>query len=116
MQAALSRAPQQYLFAACSQADAAVAPHPDAPSFRAMTEGNPVYIDDALEASFAGTRNLAQAAARSARPFRSLLSLPLLREGRGIGTINLAWADIRPFPADRIDALRAFADQAVIAM
>ena len=93
-----------------------IAPHPDASSFRAMAEGRPVYVEDALEAAFEGTRKLAMAAARSARPFRSLLSLPLLREGRGVGSINLCWAEVRPYPADRIDALRAFADQAVIAI
>ncbi len=93
-----------------------IAPHPDAASFRAMAEGRPVFIEDALEAAFEGTRRLAVATARSGYPFRSLLSLPLLREGRGIGTINLCWAEVRPYPVARLDALRAFADQAVIAM
>ena len=87
------------------------APHPDSPSTRAITERHPVYIEDAFEASYRGTRELARAA-----PFRSLLSLPLLREGRGIGTINLTWPDVRPFPADRIEVLKTFADQAVIAI
>jgi GAF domain-containing protein len=87
------------------------APHPDSPSTRAITERHPVYIEDAFEASYRGTRELARAA-----PYRSLLSLPLLREGRGIGTINLTWPDVRPFPADRIEVLKTFADQAVIAI
>ncbi len=87
------------------------APHPDSPSTRAITERHPVYIEDAFEASYRGTRELARAA-----PYRSLLSLPLLREGRGIGTINLTWPDVRPFPADRIELLKTFADQAVIAI
>jgi two-component system, NtrC family, sensor kinase len=87
------------------------APDPDSPSTRAITEHHPVYIEDAFEASYRGTRELARAG-----PFRSLLSLPLLREGRGIGTINLTWADVRPFPADRIEVLKTFADQAVIAI
>src|SRR5262245_26241962 len=41
-----------------------IAPHPDAPSFRAMAERTPVYVEDALKAAFAGTRNLAEAAGR----------------------------------------------------
>src|SRR5215470_5477130 len=86
-------------------------PDPDAPSTRAITERKPVYIEDAFEAAYRGTRELARAA-----PYRSLLSLPLLREGRGIGTINLCWPDVRPFPADRIEVLQIFADQAVIAI
>src|SRR5262245_19992235 len=87
------------------------APDPDSPSTQAITERHPVYIADAFEASYRGTRELARAG-----PFRSLLTLPLLREGRGIGTINLTWADVRPFPADRIEVLKTFADQAVIAI
>ena len=87
------------------------APHPDSPSTRAITERYPVYVEDAFEASYRGTRELARAA-----PYRSLLSLPLLREGRGIGTINLTWPDVRLFPADRIEVLKTFADQAVIAI
>jgi len=87
------------------------APHPDSPSTKAITERQPIYIEDAFEASYSGTRDIARAV-----PFRSLLTLPMLREGRGIGTISLVWADVRPFPADRIEVLQTFADQAVIAV
>src|SRR5262245_14947524 len=87
------------------------APDPDSPSTQAITERHPVYIEDAFEASYRRSRELARA-----EPSRSLLTLPPLREGRGIGTINLTWADVRPFPADRIKVLKTFADQAVIAI
>jgi signal transduction histidine kinase len=48
---------------------------------------------------------------------RSLLSVPMLREGSPIGTINVhAWGTPRPFSDKKIGLLQTFADQAVIAI
>jgi len=46
----------------------------------------------------------------------SLISAPMLWQGRGIGTIDLVRSPPRPFSAKEIALLRTFADQAVIAI
>jgi GAF domain-containing protein len=50
------------------------------------------------------------------RDFRSILAVPMLREGRPIGTINVHGAEPGLFTDNQITLLQTFADQAVIAI
>jgi signal transduction histidine kinase/ActR/RegA family two-component response regulator len=50
------------------------------------------------------------------RGFRSQLSVPLLAEGKALGTVNVTRAQPGPFSATEIELLQTFADQVVIAI
>jgi signal transduction histidine kinase len=48
--------------------------------------------------------------------YRTLLSVPILREGRPIGSIAVARADLQPFSDQQVALVKTFADQVVIAI
>jgi len=76
-----------------------------------LVEKRTVHLPDALaDARFTDFSRLRQANART------LLAVPLLREGNPIGVINLLRHKVQPFSQKQIDLVTTFADQAVIAI
>src|SRR5262249_7243542 len=79
---------------------------------RAILTGRPVHIPDVRE-DFDYTLD----ALRDAAELRSVLSVPMIRDGNPIGTITVAsGVTSRPFSDTQIALLKTFADQAVIAI
>src|SRR5262249_19354493 len=78
---------------------------------RTALEGRPVQIADALadpEYAFPEVQKLDR--------YRTMLGVPLLREGVPIGVIALQRTEVRPFTDKQIELATTFAAQAVIAM
>ena len=48
--------------------------------------------------------------------FRSVVAVPLMRDGRPIGVINVGRVEPGPFSENHLALLQTFADQAVIAI
>ena len=80
---------------------------------KAARTGEPVSISDTetLPASASAMRELART-----RGFRSILIVPMLREGVAIGTISVTRREPAEFSHHQVDLLQTFADQAVIAI
>jgi signal transduction histidine kinase len=78
---------------------------------RTVYEGHPVHIPDVLadpEYTYAEGQRVAG--------YRSMLGVPLLRDGTSIGVVILVRKLARPFTEKQIKLVTTFADQAVIAI
>ena len=79
---------------------------------QAISEGRIIHVEDLLDHSAPpASRGVAIALG-----YRTLLCVPMLRDGVSIGAIAVARQEARPFSDRQIELVQTFADQAVIAV
>jgi two-component system NtrC family sensor kinase len=78
---------------------------------RALQEGRTVQVHDVL-----ADPEYTWSEAQERTGLRSVLAVPLLREGHPIGVLVLARSVTRPFTDKQVEVVTTFADQAVIAI
>ena len=91
--------------------DVPVTPERGSATGRALLEGKVVHIPDVQadpEYTFVDAQKLGG--------FRTILSVPMLREGTPIGVLALTRHEVRPFTDKQIELVTTFADQAAIAI
>ena len=91
--------------------DVPVKPERGSATGRALLEGKVVHIPDVQadpEYTFVDAQKLGG--------FRTILSVPMLREGTPIGVLALTRHEVRPFTDKQIELVTTFADQAAIAI
>jgi GAF domain-containing protein len=88
-----------------------IKPERGSASARALLEGRVIHIHDVKadpEYTFVEAQRLGD--------FRTILAVPMLREGVPIGVVILTRSDVRPFTDKQIELVTTFADQAAIAI
>jgi GAF domain-containing protein len=81
---------------------------------RAVLDKRFVHIEDVVPLIATEYPDIRELQARHG--FRTVLAVPLMREGEAVGVISLLRNEVRPFAPAEIALLQTFADQAVIAI
>jgi two-component system NtrC family sensor kinase len=91
--------------------DVPVVPERGSITARALLEGKVIHVADVLadpDYTFAEAQKLGE--------FRTILGVPMLREGIPIGVLALTRSEVRPFTDRQIELVSTFADQAALAI
>jgi GAF domain-containing protein len=81
---------------------------------RSVLDRKPIHVSDMLSPE--GDEFPEGRKPGATRGLRTILSVPLLREGEPIGAITLRRTEVSPFSKKQMSLLQTFADQAVIAI
>jgi two-component system NtrC family sensor kinase len=91
--------------------DVPVEPGRETGTGRALAEGKVIHIPDVLT-----DPDYSWGAAQKLGGFRTLLGVPMLRDGDSVGVLTLTRTAVRPFTDKQIELVSTFADQAAIAI
>jgi GAF domain-containing protein len=89
-------------------------PHRNFIMGRAFLDGRPVHVEDVLADPDYDPGM--QVGLQRVVGYRSMLAVPILRDGVPIGVVGCARREVKPFTPAQIELVKTFADQAVIAI